>query len=281
MITHVICGYYHINLDDNFYNWDSYMFNLPEEINNKNNNMELKHKIGDVITIKSLDWYNLHKSSDGHYINPNSGAYFTSTMADFCGKTARITELEKNCDKLYYKLDIGRSTWSWEDWMFEDNSEPKEPKIVAVLSKGELKERLTGFKTHFESVTKATELHDLLEKLFNFNIQICCYLNSSHISIDENGDYELYDNIGDYEEANYPFIPIDEILSYKIEETPVPFKAFDKVLVRDYSEEWIPAFFKYFNKADDLPYNTMDGEFYKQCIPYEGNEDKLAYLYEG
>lgn len=284
MITHVIWGYYHINLDSSYYNWELYMFNLPEEINNKNNNMELKHKIGDVIQIKSRVWYNINKNEYGDVISSEGDAYFTSSLAKYCGHQVQIISIEKLGDKSYYKLDIDKPLWNWEDWMFENSLKSKEPKIVAVLSKEELKKKLTGFKTQLDSVTNAIGLHDLIEELFDFDITTSQYLNSSYIIITEDEEYYFYDCVADYDEVIWPFISIDEILGYKIE-TPVLteiFKPFDKVLVRDDdSQEWIPAFFKYFNKADDFPYNTMDGEFYKQCIPYEGNEDKLAYLYEG
>lgn len=55
------------------------------------------------------------------------------------------------------------------------------------------------------------------------------------------------------------------------------FNTFDKVLGRDKDDQkWIPDFFqRYVSKNEtDYPYQCM-GDNYKQCIPYDGNEDKL------
>ena len=55
-----------------------------------------------------------------------------------------------------------------------------------------------------------------------------------------------------------------------------PFKPFDKVLVRDEDdEEWVPVFFR--ASISDNEYVTIgSGIIWKQCIPYEGNEDKAG-----
>lgn len=58
------------------------------------------------------------------------------------------------------------------------------------------------------------------------------------------------------------------------------FKPFDKVLVRDVDEEkWIPAFYSIFDDTNkEYPYNVMSQgcSMWKQCIPYEGNEELLG-----
>ena len=55
------------------------------------------------------------------------------------------------------------------------------------------------------------------------------------------------------------------------------FKPFDKVLVRDdTNEKWIPSVFGWYeDEVDaDLPYVCLNGR-YCYCIPYEGNEHLL------
>lgn len=55
------------------------------------------------------------------------------------------------------------------------------------------------------------------------------------------------------------------------------FKPFDKVLVRDVShKDWIPQFFARLVDDNDYPFQMLDWEQYRYCIPYEGNED-LAF----
>lgn len=57
------------------------------------------------------------------------------------------------------------------------------------------------------------------------------------------------------------------------EETPKhEFKPFDKVLVRDdYNTQWIPAIFQLYQEIGIRHYYAS-GNWYLQCIPYEGNE---------
>lgn len=56
------------------------------------------------------------------------------------------------------------------------------------------------------------------------------------------------------------------------------FKPFDKVLVRDNSEDkWVPDIFRYYNDnyPKNYPYRCCAND-YMQCIPYEGNEHLLG-----
>lgn len=45
----------------------------------------MKYKVGDKVQIKSIDWYNSTRNSDG-WINLN-GFKFNPDMKKFCGKT--------------------------------------------------------------------------------------------------------------------------------------------------------------------------------------------------
>ena len=75
----------------------------------------MKHKVGDKVRIKSLDWYNENAKGDGSI---NCGfANFVSLMKEYCGKTATITKSLKYS----YKLDIGDGYWGWTDEMFDEN----------------------------------------------------------------------------------------------------------------------------------------------------------------
>lgn len=94
---------------------------------------------------------------------------------------------------------------------------------------------------------------------------------------------------GKYEDIpSLRFASMSEISSFdkrfektKEKEPVYNFKAFDHVLVRDTNnQEWIPAIF---HRKECEMYNfrytciTPKGSF-KQCIPYEGNEDKLGKI---
>lgn len=55
------------------------------------------------------------------------------------------------------------------------------------------------------------------------------------------------------------------------------FEPFDKVLVRDCLDEmWRPSFFACYLPFGREPYQVIDGEWVKLCIPYEGNESLLG-----
>lgn len=54
------------------------------------------------------------------------------------------------------------------------------------------------------------------------------------------------------------------------------FKAFDRVIVRDAkATEWFCDIFSHYNGG---AYTTVGGITYKDCIPYEGNEDKVGKI---
>lgn len=55
------------------------------------------------------------------------------------------------------------------------------------------------------------------------------------------------------------------------------FMPFDKVLCRDYDDDvWKANLFSHKAYGLSYPYYICGGGFYKQCIPYEGNENLLG-----
>ena len=76
---------------------------------------------------------------------------------------------------------------------------------------------------------------------------------------------------------------------FKVESGPEPdrkptcnFKDKELVLVRDSKcNKWkITAFKGYDPEEEDYPYDTYEGEGFRYCIPYYGNEDKLGEVTE-
>lgn len=87
--------------------------------------MGTTHKVGDVVTIKSLEWYEKNKESNG-YIHPQkpSVIIFNSRMAGLCGETFEIGEVFKtNLGDNSYYLKNDQSQWNWQDWMFEEEGD--------------------------------------------------------------------------------------------------------------------------------------------------------------
>lgn len=76
-----------------------------------------KYKVGDIVTIKSEEWYNSNKNGCGNISGEKVG--FVSHMAEYCGKQSRITEVRRDGT---YCLEIDSGQWAWEDYMFEEES---------------------------------------------------------------------------------------------------------------------------------------------------------------
>lgn len=75
---------------------------------------ETKFKVGDVVKVKSLDWYNKHKGENGLVIVERNHP-FTEEMKEFCGKYFCINDISEN--GIYFK---GISDFVFCDWMIED-----------------------------------------------------------------------------------------------------------------------------------------------------------------
>jgi len=78
---------------------------------------EITRKIGDEVTIKSLDWYNENKDKHGE-VELDCEWWFVEGMSKYCGKTFIISEINKN--KNYFLLENSfDEDYSWCDEMFE------------------------------------------------------------------------------------------------------------------------------------------------------------------
>lgn len=75
----------------------------------------MKHKVGDVVQIKSLDWYNENKLWSG--IRKSDGPSFVYDMSVYCGIKAKITAVLYD----YYFIDIDNGEWYWRDDYFEED----------------------------------------------------------------------------------------------------------------------------------------------------------------
>lgn len=62
--------------------------------NIKKKNMETKFKEGDVVRIKSLDWYNNNKDKNGNVVVIGYSCSFTKALSEFCGKCFVIEKVE-------------------------------------------------------------------------------------------------------------------------------------------------------------------------------------------
>lgn len=55
------------------------------------------------------------------------------------------------------------------------------------------------------------------------------------------------------------------------------FKPFDKVLVKNImSDNWVLSLFSHYNNGEKYPFICINDNYYRYCIPYEGNENLLG-----
>lgn len=209
----------------------------------------MKRKVGDKVIIKSLDWWKAQPKNEYGNIMNDKGFYgFTKDMSKFCGKEAVI---EKVLVNQFYHISINNGrllSWNWEDWMLEDSDE----------------------KFDYYEFTKEN-----LEKLvWNGKGQVIDQ-NSRIIYLNFPTDPQMISIRTNFLfETKFPL----EIRVPKKKDIPVyQFKPFDKVLVRnEFGEKWQCNLFDcLFNNEDGYNYSCI-ADSWKQCIPYEGNENLVG-----
>lgn len=95
----------------------------------------MKYKVGDIVTIKSKEWYDENKDEYG-YIDCGSQE-FTNSMVEFCGLKATICGLKaKGHNAGVYWINIDKNRYIWTDEMFEEHDTKfklvKKSSMVAV-----------------------------------------------------------------------------------------------------------------------------------------------------
>lgn len=92
----------------------------------------MKYKPGDRVRVKSLDWYNTNKNSEGTIIF-NGFRIFDEDMSKFCGKV--VTVESYNSRWYYYDIKEDEKVNFWYDEMFEDPAIEEEPQEKMVSLK--------------------------------------------------------------------------------------------------------------------------------------------------
>lgn len=79
---------------------------------------ETKFKVGDIVKVKSLDWYNSNKTEDGSVIVEGSFT-FTKDMKELCGKFFCIEKIDEVCVSLKVQKNYVFHSWMLEDQVYE------------------------------------------------------------------------------------------------------------------------------------------------------------------
>lgn len=76
----------------------------------------MKHKVGDKVRIKSIDWYNENKDDETYF--SVDGIYFIPGMSKYCGKEATITEIDE-CEEAF-RINIDKGKFWYNEGMIEE-----------------------------------------------------------------------------------------------------------------------------------------------------------------
>ena len=112
----------------------------------------MKYKVGDIVKINSLVWYNKN-SEDNSVIN--NGERFTDAMVRYCGRTTTITGISNDS----YDLDLDDGDWCWYDWMLED-----EPTVSEQLKEKRFQAACSAINGVVSELMQSDEWHGWTDK---------------------------------------------------------------------------------------------------------------------
>lgn len=125
----------------------------------------MKYNVGDRVVVKSLEWYNRHKNSNG---TVNVPQHFVRGMSLFCGQVLTISNVYPN---LYY--NVIETGYSWSDEMFEGlESEVSVPNPIKKIDVSILPSdfdtcaKLLGVSCHISEEGYMGAEFKVLQKLF-------------------------------------------------------------------------------------------------------------------
>lgn len=147
-----------------------------------------------------------------------------------------------------------------------------------------MKTKTIPFDLETAKKIQAGEIDGKIKTRSNKNVRVICWdrmdTETPIVFLVQYDDWEgLYKCTltGEYSEGR---IGDDERINKLVLEVPnnePQFKPFDKVLCRDENDDmWKANLFSHKTSELSYPYYVCGGSFYKQCIPYEGNEDLVG-----
>ena len=124
----------------------------------------MKYKVGDKVKIKSFDWYNANKNSEGAIIF-NDFRIFDESMSEFCGKVVTIDAYVPRGN--YYDIKEDGKVNFWSDDMFEGlvDEEPQEKMVSLDKAVDEFRHFIiTHFSNLFPTGEEVKYITDLFRK---------------------------------------------------------------------------------------------------------------------
>lgn len=92
----------------------------------------MKYKVGDIVKVKSLNWYNKNKNEYGDVTDVK--CHFVTGMKIYCGKFATINWIGKEYSDPYYRINIDLHEYNWSEGMFENIKNIRRKKLKKINS---------------------------------------------------------------------------------------------------------------------------------------------------
>ena len=87
----------------------------------------MRYRKGDRVRVRSLEWYNSNKNSEGAIIFPDF-RIFDESMSKFCGKAVTIDAYNPRGN--YYDINEDEKVNFWSDDMFEGLAVEPQDKMI-------------------------------------------------------------------------------------------------------------------------------------------------------
>jgi len=90
----------------------------------------MNYKVGDIVQINSIDWYNKNKNNEGYI---QCVLMFVPAMKKYCGMKAKISHIDNNIT-IHYRLEIDGTPilWNWTDSMLENIKKIRKEKLKKI-----------------------------------------------------------------------------------------------------------------------------------------------------
>ncbi len=163
----------------------------------------MKYKIGDVVRVKSLEWYNENKDSNGDidFCFPDMSATFNGKMTSFCGKKVTIEYIKGNS----YLINEDGYRFAWTDGMLE------EPERQLLINEDDAKELYKTASVEFKDMLEGTFGKEFFMEKVKDEIQASKKYGTKH-KLEKVG-YLLSKKHGEYIDAYVTALYISDVLN--------------------------------------------------------------------
>lgn len=135
----------------------------------------MKYNVGDLVRIKSINWYNKNKSK-------SHGKYFELGMKEWCDEIMTIIEVEfLEVDKTCYIMKEDGGRYLWTDEMIEELTNSEIAQDAKTFSEGYDQ----GYEDAFNDIVSYLKNYLYTPEFKDKNRFPPCVVSAENISLDE------------------------------------------------------------------------------------------------